>query len=343
MSCFSVLILMALLPQSVEQSDPPPASAEIPKLIADLESRDFRTRQKATRSLKNAGAASIAPLFKRIQSGRLELGVRAMSILERAYAGKDKKAIAAADVALEALAESKRQAIAELALAVLNRHKDVRTRLTVQHLLRFNAALEDYTPRKNGVAPGMDFESLRPPRLILDNGWKGGISNLKYVKRLAGAGFHIYVVAGIPVPERELLELEAAFEDTIVTRRGEVMLGVLPSSGFGPGVTVREVVKGSSADLGDIHEGDRLMAFNGEELQDFSDLVALLKGKKVGDVVEFTVLPQRQPGQEREVQSRMVKLKGWRTEPKPKGPATTEPPSVQPVKKKRAMDPESGR
>jgi len=304
--------------------DSPKEHAPLASLIDQLGSRDFRARQTATKELKEAGAKAMPLLLRRVRSGPLELAARAMSIFERAYVGHDKVATAAADVALESLAESKRQALAEMAKAVLRRNQEVRTRIAIAHLKRLNADFWDANAEAALQNPGLknlpnrrnQFQSATPSRLILDRQWKGGVEGLKYVRRLANANIHVYLIAGLPVPEAAKLELEAGFTNGNVVPRGPVMLGVRASP-FGPGVVVRDVEKYSSA-WNVLQEHDRLTKMDGEELQDFSDLIAILKTHKVGDKVVFEV--ETIAGNERRTEERVVTLKNWRlpgTKPKP--------------------------
>ncbi len=320
--------------------DSPNDDTELAALIDQLGSRDFRARQLATKELKQAGAKAIPRLLRRVRSGPLELAARSMAIFERAYVGDEEAATAAADVALESLAESKRQAVAEMAKAVLRRNQAVRTRIAIAHLTRLNAdfwdaeaeAAFENPERKNVPNPGLNrrvqFTTTSPPRLILDRQWKGGVEGLKYVRRLASANIHIYLIAGVPIPEAAKLELEAAFSNGNVVPRGPVMLGV-KASAFGPGVVVGDVETYSSA-WNVLKRHDRLTKMDGEELQDFSDLIAILKTHEVGDKVVFEV--ETIENNKRRIEERVVTLKNWRlprTKPQSK-PDKAEKPATQP-------------
>lgn len=67
--------------------------------------------------------------------------------------------------------------------------------------------------------------------------------------------------------------------------------GTMPDFGFsGPGVRVHKVMPGSAAESAGIHEGDILIAFDGEPVTDLRSYSRLLKAKRPGDTVEVTVL-----------------------------------------------------
>lgn len=297
-----------------------PTDAKLSALIDQLGSRGFRDRQRATQALKAAGAKAIPILHKRVSSGRLELAARAMSIFERAYIGRDPAGVAAADVVLEALAESKRQAVSEMAKTVLERNEEVRTRLAIANLTKLNAeywdgsarsAAQDEEPVGQQVPAFIrrgQFEPETTPRLILDRQWTGGVEGLKYVRRLTNTRIVVYLVKGLPVPEAAKLELDAAFPNGNVTRRGPVMLGV-KASPVGP-VIVSDVEDYSSA-WKVLKQFDRLLAMDGEEVLDFDHLIGMLKTRKVGDQVEFDVQWTNDEGKLR-TEKRTVTLKDWR-------------------------------
>ena len=56
-----------------------------------------------------------------------------------------------------------------------------------------------------------------------------------------------------------------------------------------PGVVVERVSDGTSADLGGIQAGDRMMTWNGESVESIRDWMELLANHEPGDVVTVGV------------------------------------------------------
>ena len=66
------------------------------------------------------------------------------------------------------------------------------------------------------------------------------------------------------------------------------------------GVFVAEVIRGSPADISGIDRGDIILDFNGRKINNFNEMVAEIKKKKIGDWVEIRLL--------RDYQSRIIRL-----------------------------------
>lgn len=73
-------------------------------------------------------------------------------------------------------------------------------------------------------------------------------------------------------------------------------LGSIPDfSGNNEGVRLEGVAAGSPAALAGLREGDVIVRFAGDKVQDLEDLAALLRGKKPGDEVEIVVVRSGNP------------------------------------------------
>jgi hypothetical protein len=303
LSCLSVLAGPAY--SQVLQQEEPANRPVVETLITKLESPDFRDRQQATRLLLKLGPATLKPLKNRVYDGSLELAVRAMSIFESAYVGKDPTAVAVADEALEELARSKRQELAEHAQSVLVRNRATRTKIAVANLLRLGGEVDNYAPKQNVRVE--DFQRDGPPLLILNKNWKGGVEGLKYVRRLKGAGFQIYLIDGAPLSEKAITELEASFDAPVIARRGTAMLGISGARATA-GCLVLNVVEGKAAEKAGLRSGDIIQEMDGKPIEDFDKLVELLRNKQADEIIELKLLrePRDQP------QSVRVKLGHWR-------------------------------
>ena len=307
--------------------------AHIARLIAQLESPRFRERQQATRELLKVGSPAIRPLFERAKTGRLEVAVRAIAVFEAAYTGSDAEGIKAASTALEALAISPQNDLAEHARAVLERNQPLRTQLAVKELRALGGVIENYDPEPLVRSPRIQLGqngSSDAPWLVLDAGWKGGTEGLAYVLRLKGTPFHIYIIDGVPLDEKAINSVASEFDEAVVVRRGSAMLGVSGISNGG-GCYVTGVVRGTGAWTAGIREGDMILKFDGEDILDFSELVERLKQQKAGDIITLTVASENDPTNT--PVDRKVKLGLWRppvSKPaRPLGPAA-KPPAANP-------------
>ncbi len=325
------LLIVALLVPSLGIAED---ERGIGDLISDLESSDFRARQQATRELRKRGAIAIKLLEKRVRKGRLELAVRAMSIFEHAYIGSDQKAAFLADEALESFAESERQALGELAKAVLVRNRATRVDRAIKRLRSLGAEVKNYNPSLEKPRNIQDFG--RPtdnPYVAIDENWKGGVAGLKYIRRLNGSAFQIYMVNTAPLEEKAVVELEAAFDGDTVHRRGP-LLGILSGRG-GNGVQVNDAVEGTAAHEAGIKPGDFIEKIDNKELTDFDHLIEELMRRKPGDTVTFTVIRtiaiQREREERVETKEIKVTLRSWRNEKK-EAPAKPIDPAPQPEK-----------
>lgn len=298
-----VIVFGLVAAQGFAQEQDKPTKQSINDLIAKLESRDFRVRQRATRDLLKIGVPAIEPLHKRVYSGRLELAVRAMSIFESAYVGKNPAAADAADLILEEIALSKRQELAEQAIAVLQRNQATRTRRAIVELVKLGGEVtKDTDADQNSRFAGDDRSYL-----VIDKQWTGGVDGLKYVRRLMGGDFQIYIIDGVPIPEKDLLELEASFELPIVARRGPAMLGISGSAAR-VGCMVSSVTAGKAARRAGIREGDVILEMDGESIEDFAELVEMLRPMQPDQEIRLKVM--RDIG--REPKEIVVKLDRWK-------------------------------
>ncbi len=96
------------------------AAISVDKLIADLDSNDFKTRDQATRALVERGAEAIQPVAKAAQGASLEVTSRAIEVLHQLMQGEDRETAAAAKASLEKLAASEHRNAARRATAILN-------------------------------------------------------------------------------------------------------------------------------------------------------------------------------------------------------------------------------
>lgn len=86
---FSTLGLIGWTIGAAVGQPPPGPTPAVQQWIEQLGSEDFRTREKATTALENAGAVAIAPLRTALQSDDPEIRLRATAILQKLQRAAD--------------------------------------------------------------------------------------------------------------------------------------------------------------------------------------------------------------------------------------------------------------
>lgn len=99
---------------------PAASAAEIARWLNDLSSRDFATREQASRRLADAGEAAIEPVAQLSDTDNLELAMRGLFILKEQMQSNQPVVKEAAKKALEKLAASSRGSVSKRAQAILN-------------------------------------------------------------------------------------------------------------------------------------------------------------------------------------------------------------------------------
>ena len=154
------------------------------------------------------------------------------------------------------------------------------------------------------------FRGLNP-QIYIDSSWKGGIEGLKHlqaIRRTIILSFH-----GAPIDDATvdmLIDLDLAtvrrfefygtiqvsseaidrlkkhFPNSQVDVRSGARLGIQGTFGT---AKVVNIVSGSAADKAGLQINDLIKQFNGEAIQDFSDLTKRIAKQKPGDTVTLTV------------------------------------------------------
>lgn len=265
-----------------------PAMAD---LIADLDSDQYAVRKKATRALIEAGAPAVSPLTAAAADGTLEVQIRVVRVLQELYtASESDETIDAAEVALEALADSSNRGLAARADRVLNENYERRERRALTQIKRLGGVI-NYSEAPNLIAGNFD-PNLPPISYILLGGkWKGGDEGLKYVKRVTR--LRVLYVAGAagarPISGKAQEDLEASLPDLIVQNRGRAYLGI----GGGPhpnGCQVIQVKAETAAAKAGLREFDVIQGFGGKKIDDFDTLIELIKTYAPGDKVKLDVI-----------------------------------------------------
>jgi hypothetical protein len=263
------------------------APEQVPGLVEQLDSDEYRSRQQATRLLKEAGQPAVRPLMEIAHSGSLEAAVRSVRILESIYIAGDDPAVDAAESALEELQQSPNASVAARAEKVLVLNSDVRERRAVEQIRRLGGEVQydDYH------LPDPRFPDMLRQRIqhvILDQPWRGGDEGLKYIRRLENLD-KLYIIDGVgAVSPRAEQQLAADMPNLQIQHRSRACLGVAGMPG-GAGCLVSGVKARSAADRAGIQPGDIITRFGGKEVSNFDAMVQVIYDYKPGDRVEVEI------------------------------------------------------
>lgn len=275
------------------RSQPVDVGKPIARLVRQLDSRDYRVRETATRELIEAGGAAVGPVARAANEGSLEVALRAVAILRAIYTtAKDDATIDAVESALDQLKSSPKHAVAGRADAVLAGNYAIRQRRAVAEIRKVgglvhfsNGRYRRLQPVPPGITPVADVQ--------LTPSWKGGDAGLKHIKRLTYLQA-LYHVAGDHVSDKAIEDLKTALPNLAVHLRGRSRLGIKgQNASRGPGCVVSEVTPGSTAAKGGVRPGDTIVEFAGKQIPNFNVLISLIKTTNPGDKVPIVVLRNR--------------------------------------------------
>jgi len=276
-------------------SGPVDVGKPIARLVRQLDSRDYRTRQAATWQLIQSGGAAVRPVGRAAMEGSLEVALRAVAILRAIYTtAKDDATVDAAESALEQLKSLPNPAIAGRAGTVLATNYPIRQRRAIAEIRKLGGIIHfsdgqyrRLRPVPTGIIPVRDVQ-LTPD-------WKGGDAGLKHIKRLTYLQ-SLYHVTGDHVSDKALDDLKAALPNLTVHLRGRSRLGIEGQNASpGHGCLVRRVTAGGTAARGGVRPGDVIIRFAGKKIPDFNFLITLIKTTRPGDKIPVVVLRNRRP------------------------------------------------
>jgi hypothetical protein len=338
--CSATPVFAATLMVQVQSAGEPDSVAvaeitdplDVQRVVADLGSKEFATRQSAIQTLKHASADEIKELCKTLdQQKDNEIIRRLIEVLELRY---ENAALQSAEVkvvseAIEKAATSKHWFLAEAASDILNRHWQRRTEIAVLDLIALKVTLSPKDPtllwKDDDRSDPQGFGLISPTsnrhlKVIVDRTWPNDPHAFELLGRLTtmkGDSFRtqynpvsIYLIDGHPLPIEQIAVLKGLFGS--IAERGRVCLGILEQPRFAAenGIVVREVSPNSSASTAGIAPGDQIVAMNGKKLADFDELVTLLKQFDVGDKIMLHIRSGRFAEQNGSSNVEVV-LKGW--------------------------------
>lgn len=305
-SFLSILTLLCSLAwaHAEEQSPRPIAASEIVQWVDELDSDLFDTRERAQRSLIQAGNEALEAVAEAARRGSLESSTRAINVMLAWAESEDNDLVISALEKLVGMENHPKQA-----KAAEERLFYVREYLALKEFEKLGGVYQ-IDIRARTVIPANGVQNLQ---VIVGSGWKGTLADLDLLKRMphvTTVSFHsppvgdegLVVLEGLP--QIKLVELfgtkrmsrgaidalKLKLPGVTFDERSAAFLGV--QSAFGHNAEVGHVVKGSAADLAGIKPGDTITQFEGQEIKDFRELTALIAEHEPGDSVMLTVLRQ---------------------------------------------------
>lgn len=267
----------------------PATAAEIPRLIADLDSNEAVVRERASSRLAASGKPAVEALSAAARNGSLESRVRAVQTLRRIFLEGNGELVDAADSALDKLTDDANASVASRAEATLNLNYDVRERRAVETIRDLGGII---TYEEGGAfdPTGLPTATRNISHIILGKDWKTGDAGLKQIKRLSRLPM-VYYINDSGVTEEGLKDLQSSIPGLVVLRRARACLGVACTSGLdGRGCMVTKVIPGSAAEKAGFEVRDVVQTFDGRPVADFDKLIEFIGSTKPGDKIKIEVI-----------------------------------------------------
>jgi hypothetical protein len=277
--------------------------ASVKRLVADLSSPDYRTREEATQQLSKGGAEAVGEVVRAAAADDLEVAFRAVRILQ-AMLKSDQSAVErqAADALLQ-LAEKKTAIVSDVASDALSSYRVIlqeRAMVELRHLgAKVNkygtdepASVNDYLSVTLGASKWRGDKSDFALLKSLPNLYEIGIYGIKVDEDMARvmadlptkpARFNLY---GTRISDAALNIMREKIRAKIVLSNG-AMLGVKSQIGLngGPTCIIGSVQPGSAAENAGILAQDEILAFDGHPVTTFEELTSLISTKNPSDTV----------------------------------------------------------
>jgi hypothetical protein len=306
-----IVMLFAACPSilTAEETAAPPqvTSDQVSQWVAELDSNLFDDRDRAQKSLAEAGEAAIDAVSRAAREGSLECSTRAVNILLGWSEADDHKLVLAALEKLATMENHPKQAT--LAKGLL---ADVRENIALEALEK-NGATYQISVMPNGAGGwGRQQKSVQ---IFIGSEWKGDAEALKQLENVPSTYmlcFHsppfgdeaLAVLEKLP----RLYRVEIYGAKTMSPEAIEEAKSKLPNiqefdvrSGAFLGVQgdrsqqaeVLGVEPGSAAEAAGIKEKDIIAKLDGQEIKDFNKLTTLIAQHEPGDTVTISVIRAR--------------------------------------------------
>lgn len=244
----------------------------------------------ATAELPSHGSVAVEPVTAEALSGDLEIGLRAVHILEAIYKADQIEAVDIAEFALRRLVNEAHPAVSQEASDVLSRNYfGIVQKRAVYEIRKLGGQVQYETDR----AVFVDGQPHYPPggwviAVAIGKDWNGGNEGLVHVKRLETLRA-CYLLRGHSLSQQAIDSLRADLPSMEVMQRGAAFVGVAtqPDS---IGCTITSVKPGSPADKSGLIQGDIVVEIAGRPVQQPDDLVKIIGDNDPGATVSIVVL-----------------------------------------------------
>jgi hypothetical protein len=297
------------LAQNAAKATAAATQAEISRWVDELESDQFDTRERAQKSLVEAGDAALAAVAEAARHGSLESSTRSINVLLAWAELEDSNLVIPA---LENLVDLKNHP--KQAKAAEERLHYVREYLALKDFEKLGGEYQVDLKLARMVIPAQRLQYLQ---VIVGSQWKGGVEGLELLEdmpHVTTVSFHspplgdeaLKILPKLPqikcvdlygtkrMTQKAITALKEQLPNVTFDERGPAFLGVQSASG--DHAAVGHVVSGSPADLAGIKPGDTITQFEGKEIKDFRELTTLIAEHEAGDTVTLTVLRQTPNG-----------------------------------------------
>ena len=285
------------------------SAEQVSQWVADLDSNLFDDRERAQKSLTEAGEAAIDAVSRAAREGSLECSTRAVNILLGWSEAEDHRLVLAALEKLATMENHPKQAtLAKELLA------DVRENIALESLEE-NGATYQISVMPNGA--GGWGRPQKIVQLFIGSEWKGDTDDLKQIENVPST--HTLCFHSPPFGDEALAVLEKlprlfrvelygakkmtpkAIEETRKKLpniqefeiRSGAFLGV-QGDRISQEAIVRGVEPGSAAEAAGIKQNDVITKLDGQEIKDFGTLTGLIAQHEPGDSVTISVLRARE-------------------------------------------------
>lgn len=297
--------------ESPVESDASPR-LQITQIIEKLGDAHFETRIGAERQLAERAREAPDELAELARRSEAETATRIVQVLERTFQKHHDDVGDRAERALEEISQSESPAAKQAAFVLLgnSRLRESRARKAIE---RLGGELGYMNPREDRIRPpavapvtGVGFgEPAMLYGIWLHSGWEGSRDDLWHLRRLGHwPNLTIYSIRGNGVTREELIQLNASIPGLRIEERGPC-LGIQSRPDLLP-CQVTEVLPNGAAAAAGLKANDEILALNGQQVRNFSELVEMLKEHEVGEAV---LLEVHRNGEPQEIE---VTLGSWK-------------------------------
>jgi hypothetical protein len=251
--------------------------------MSGLDDPIFFRREEAADQLFGYGFDAVFPLEYVAKNGSPEASVRAFDLLARLYRLEDERIYDAVERVFRRLMRIDAVAVTARAERLFDSLADLRQTRGVNRFLQLGGYIQFEDPN-----PSRQSLGLSPIEFILiDRDWKGTDDDLKLIENIQDVHYSqvsLILARGAHVSDKTILDLRATLPLLSIQPRGPAALGV-KNAPRSDGCVIDSVKPGSTADNAGLQGGDRILEIDGEEIENFEDLVMTIEKREAGEKV----------------------------------------------------------